>query len=84
MASSKSTQRNSLCSGRPSSGLTGSVTSAVFPVAELFARTQALRTWLIGREQNAADDEGRARFGAALIQCAELDELLRASGARVE
>jgi len=29
MASSKSTQRNSLCSGRPSSGFTGNVTSTV-------------------------------------------------------
>ena len=30
IASSKLTQRNSLCSARPSSGLTGNVTSAVF------------------------------------------------------
>lgn len=59
----------------------GTVTSTVFPVTELFTRTQALRTWLLGREAHSENDEASARFGSALIQCAEFEELLRASNA---
>lgn len=54
----------------------GSVTSSSYPRAELAARIQLLRKWLIGRQGHVTSDDARARVDAAVIQCNELERLL--------
>jgi hypothetical protein len=58
----------------------GSVSNGAWPAKVLVTRTQALREWLIGRQKYEEDDTAKARYAAALIQCAEFEALLRATG----